>query len=100
MKINLPIIIYPNFHPLMRDEEVWAYKDYELHMIAGFRARKFGIKKNDLLDFFSKIKKLCEDYDLNEDDLISNPSNIGYNSHYGLRVIDYGLKNDRGIFEF
>ena len=26
-----------------------------------------------------------------EEDIINNPSNIGYNPTFGLRIIDYGL---------
>lgn len=93
-KNNLPLLYFPYFIPLMSDEKVWKYTDQELLILTGIRATGFGISEEEILTFFSKLPSFCEKYDLREDDLFFNPSNIGWNPNYGLRIIDYGLKED------
>lgn len=91
---NLPIIIYPRFTPLFTDEEVWKYNDEEILCLMGWRCSKLGISEQNLSLFLEQVKDLCSDYNLREDDIFKNPSNIGYHPIFGLRIIDYGLANN------
>lgn len=93
-KNNLPIIIYPRFTPIFEDEEVWKLNEEELTCLMGLRCGKFGISETELLFFLKEVQKLCINYNLREDDILKNPSNIGYHSVLGLRVIDYGLAEE------
>ena len=98
-KHHIPSIIFPYFTPLFTDEEVWNYNEEDLLKLIGFRAAAHKVTEQNLLIFFNQVKKLCEEYDLLEDDILFNPSNIGYNSTFGLRVLDYGLANDGSLLE-
>ena len=40
------------------------------------------------------LVKAESSFELAEEDIIFNPSNVGFHPHYGLRLIDYGLKSD------
>ena len=60
----------------------------------GQRLQWFGISFNQYKNFAEKVSYLCEDFNLREDDIFLNPSNIGYHPVLGLRIIDYGLTND------
>ena len=51
-------------------------------------------------DFDDKIVDLCDYYNLREDDLLLNPSNIGYHNLFGLRIIDYGLTTSGQLLDF
>lgn len=88
---GVPKIKYPIFQPFCRDEEVWRYSTDELLILLGSRATSNNLSEQDILNFYNNVVKLCEKYDLNQDDILLNPSNIGYNIKYGIRIIDYGL---------
>lgn len=96
---NLPIIIYPRFTPLFSDEEVWKYNDEEILCLLGLRCGKLGISEQNLSLFLKQVQDLCSDYNLREDDILKNPSNIGYHLVFGLRIIDYGLANSNCILK-
>ena len=55
------------------------------------RLQRFNITEETVIDFLREIPIVCDYLNLNEEDIINNPSNIGYNSTFGLRIIDYGL---------
>lgn len=93
-KNNLPIIIYPRFTPIFNDEEVWKFNDEELSCLMGLRCNKLGVSETELVSFIQSVQKLCNNYNLREDDILKNPSNIGYHPILGLRIIDYGLANE------
>ena len=52
---------------------------------------KLEITEEEVLEFLREIHILCDYLELNEEDILNNPSNIGYNPTFGLRIIDYGL---------
>ena len=91
---NIPDIYYPKFYPLLNEEEVWSLSEKDLGIRIGQRLQWFGISFNQYKNFAEKVSYLCEDFNLREDDIFLNPSNIGYHPVLGLRIIDYGLTND------
>lgn len=98
--LNLPDIYYPKFHPLMDEKEVWSLNERDLSVKLGARLQGFGINFNDYKKFVDGVVDLCEEFNLREDDIFLNPSNIGYHPVLGLRIIDYGLTNDNQLFDF
>ena len=87
--LDLPDIYYPKFYPIMDEKEVWS-----LNVRFGTRLQWFGISFFDYKKFVNGVVNLCEEFDLREDDILLNPSNIGYHPVLGLRIIDYGLTNE------
>ena len=91
---NLPDIYYPKFYPLMDEKEVWSLNERDLSVKLGSRLQSFGVSFFDYKKFVDGVVDLCEEFNLREDDILLNPSNIGYHPVLGLRVIDYGLTED------
>ena len=52
---------------------------------------KNNIDEKECLEFYRNIPIICNYLNLEENDIIYNPSNIGYSPTFGLRIIDYGL---------
>ena len=44
--------------------------------------------------FLNNIINFCYKYDLNEDDILLNFSNLGWNKVFGVRIVDFGLTNE------
>ena len=97
---NLPEIIYPKFEPIIHEEDVWKFNEEDLRITLGMRLQLVGISFKQYKQFTKKVADLCEDFNLREDDILLNPSNIGYHPVLGLRVIDYGLTQDLSLFGF
>lgn len=91
---NLPDIYYPKFIPLLEEKEVWTLSEEDLKIRLGQKLQWFGISFPQYKRFAEKVSCLCEEFDLREDDILLNPSNIGYHPVLGLRIIDYGLTNN------
>lgn len=94
---NLPIIIYPRFEPLVDEDIVWKTPNHICMMHAGKKFNQLGISMEQVDEFYNMVTELCSEYDLVEDDIVKNPSNIGYNPLLGLRLIDYGLVEDDAL---
>lgn len=94
---NLPDIYYPHFHPLIDETKVVELSEQDLLIYLGSRLQLFGIRFDEYKKFTKQVADLCDAFDLNEEDILSNPSNIGYNSVLGLRIIDYGLNGGYNI---
>lgn len=92
---GLPIIVYPRFTPLIDESEVWKSTVEQLWMKLGRRAAKLDIWEDDLFHFLEEARSFCIDNNLCEEDVFINPSNIGWHKYFGLRIIDYGLMEDR-----
>ena len=90
---NLPEIFYPKFSPLIEENLVWQLNEQDLQVYLGTRLQWFNIPFNEYKQFIDNVKDLCDDFNLREDDILLNPSNIGYHPILGLRIIDYGLTN-------
>lgn len=86
---NTPILYFPRFTPLLDEKSVCAHNSRENLILTGAQINQLHI--NDFMEFFRAIPEVCNYLDLNEDDIICNPSNIGFHSIFGLRIIDYGL---------
>lgn len=88
---NLPDIYYPVFKPLIEENKLNTLNEQDLYTYLGSRLQFFGINFYEYKKFTKQVTNLCDTFDLNEEDILGNPSNIGYNSVLGLRIIDYGL---------
>ena len=95
-----PTIVFPIFTPLMKREEVWKYNERELNMLGGMFAEKHYISDSDLMGCYDDAIEFCETYDLLSDDILCNPSNIGYHASLGLRLIDYGLSKNNQLLTY
>ena len=91
---DLPSIYYPKFKPLVAEETVWKLNERDLYIHFGQMLQWFGVNFYDYKQFVKGVIDLCDDFNLNENDILTNPSNIGYHPVLGLRVIDYGLSED------
>lgn len=99
--LDLPDIYYPKFQPLMEEKEVWSLNERDLSVKFGTRLQQIGVSFFDYKKFVDGVVNLCEEFNLREDDILLNPSNIGYHPVLGLRIIDYGLtENQTLIFDF
>lgn len=97
--LNLPDIYYPKFYPLMEEKEVWSLNERDLSVKLGSLLQCHRINFDDYKKFVDGVVNLCEEFDLREDDILLNPSNIGYHPVLGLRIIDYGLANSNCILK-
>lgn len=88
---DLPSITYPKFQPLIQEEEVWNLNEDNMLVYLGIRLQWFGINYSQYKKFTNEVEDLCENFGLRADDILKNPSNIGYHPVLGLRIIDYGL---------
>lgn len=91
---NLPRIYYPKFKPLVAEETVWKLNERDLCIHFGQMLQWYGVTFYDYRQFAIGVTNLCNDFNLREDDILLNPSNIGYHPVLGLRIIDYGLTED------
>lgn len=91
----LPEIIYPKFIPLCSDSDIWKYDEKECLILLGMRAKEYNIISKQLFHFLNSAQNLCLNWNLREEDILYNPSNIGYHPIFGLRIIDYGLAYDK-----
>jgi hypothetical protein len=86
-----PILYFPRFMPLLNDDLVHSLNNNENLIIMGMRLQPLNVSEEEVTDFLREIPIVCNYLNLNEEDIINNPSNIGYNLTFGLRIIDYGL---------
>ena len=88
---NIPILGFRYFEPVVKDSDFYKYNDNESLLKLGVFAAEHNISFEEVRKFFKDVEDCCLEFNLNEDDIYYNLSNIGYNSDLGLRVIDYGL---------
>lgn len=88
---RIPILYFPRFIPIIDEGLLYSLNNTENLIIMGMRLQKFNISENDVTNFLREIPSVCDYLELNEEDILNNPSNIGYNPTFGLRIIDYGL---------
>lgn len=96
-KGRLPKIIYPNFTPLCEEKTIWQYSEQNCLIFLGYLAAQHQITRYDLFNFIEQVKTFCTDWNIREEDILLNPSNIGIHPVFGLRILDYGLTNDQII---
>lgn len=90
-KERTPILCFPKFIPLVSEDKVYEYNEIENLIASGITMGRNNIDEKECLEFYRNIPTICNYLNLEENDIIYNPSNIGYNSTFGLRIIDYGL---------
>lgn len=86
---NTPTLYFPRFIPILDEKVVSTHNNQENLILMGAQINQLHIK--DFMTFFRAIPEICNYLDLNEEDIIYNPSNIGFHPIFGLRIIDYGL---------
>lgn len=87
----LPILHFPRFTPIVDENVVFAHNETENLITFGMNLQHFGITYTEVIDFLRELPQVCDYLGLIEDDILKNPSNIGWHSVFGLRIIDYGL---------
>lgn len=95
---NVPSITYVSCPALITQEEVYKYSENELYALLGSRAHQLEIPEQQLFTFLKETRDFCANYALNVDDILNNPSNIGFNQYLGLRIIDFGLMENFNIY--
>lgn len=95
---HLPTLTFPYFEPIVPSDNFYKLSEDEGLIKLGYYCANKGMEFSDVADFVMFTKEMCADYDLNEDDILGNLSNIGWNEEFGLRIIDYGLGKNQIIF--
>lgn len=90
-KNGLPVLCFPYFIPILDETQIFKYNDTEALLIAGKHLEQLHISNDDILKFYRELPTVIDFLNLVTADILNNPSNIGYNPIFGLRIIDYGL---------
>lgn len=90
---NAPILLLPKFEPLCSEKEAYRFEESEVIDEFHLQLSLKGMEDYEIGKTLEGFYRLCEDYDLNTEDIIENLSNIGWNPILGCRIIDYGLSN-------
>lgn len=92
-ELNRPVIIYPYFEPLGSESEIYRFEEEDAIKELHQRLLLKGMEDEEIGEFIQKVLNLCEDFDLVEEDIITNLNNIGWSDIFGVRIIDFGLDN-------
>lgn len=91
---NRPVLVYPRFEPLAQENESFRFEEEECLSALHLRLARKGMADEEIGSFIERIIALCEDYDLDETDILYNLNNLGWNPIFGARIIDFGLNNE------
>ena len=91
---NCPVLIYPCFEPLESEESIFRYDEDEIPIKLQKKLSVKGMTDETIGVFLNNIINFCYKYDLNEDDILLNFSNLGWNKVFGVRIVDFGLTNE------
>ena len=91
---NCPVLIYPRFEPLETEENIFRYDEDEIPIELQKKLSVKGMTDESIGIFLNNIINFCYKYDLNEDDILLNFSNLGWNKVFGVRIVDFGLTNE------
>lgn len=91
---NCPVLVFPRFLPLATEQQAFSIEDDDCFGELYETLVLNGVDDDDIGNFIENIVSICEEYDLNEDDILYNLSSLGWNSTFGARVIDFGLSNE------
>ena len=91
---NCPVLIYPRFEPLETEESIFRYDEDEIPIELQKKLSVKGMTDESIGIFLNNIINFCYKYDLNEDDILLNFSNLGWNKVFGVRIVDFGLTNE------
>ena len=90
-KTGAPTLCFPRFTPILDESIVMSCNEKEVLILTGKRLEHFHVSDETVLDFYRALPQVIDYLNLVEEDVVINPSNIGYNPTFGLRIIDYGL---------
>ena len=88
---NCPVLVFPRFSPVASEEEACCLEDDECIPFLNNALALQGMEDGDIGKFIETTINVCTDFDLNEEDILYNLSNIGYNSIFSARILDYGV---------
>lgn len=91
---NCPVLVFPKFIPLATEQQAYTIEDDDCFGELYGALVLNGVDDGEIGDFIENIVQVCENYDLNEEDILYNLSSLGWNSVFGARVIDFGLSNE------
>ena len=91
---NCPVLIYPRFEPLETEESIFRYDEDEIPIELQKKLSVKGMTDEAIGAFLNNIINFCYKYDLNEEDILLNFSNLGWNKVFGVRIVDFGLTNE------
>ena len=91
---NCPVLVFPHFIPLATEQEAFSIEDDDCFSELYGSLVLNGVEDEDIGNFIENIIKVCEEYDLNEEDILYNLSNLGWNATFGARIVDFGLNNE------
>lgn len=91
---NCPVLVFPRFKPLATEQEAFSIEDDDCFGELYGSLVLNGVEDEDIGSFIENIIQVCEEYDLNEEDILYNLSNLGWNATFGARIVDFGLNNE------
>lgn len=97
---HLPQLYFPKFEILVSEEEAFRFTDEDNLIVFALRANAKGISEREIMNFIEKVAKFCDSVGLDKADILYNASNLGYNPELGIRIVDYGLSENRGLLNY
>lgn len=86
-----PFLIFPCFEPLVTEQEAnQLTRSQAREKIYSFLQEK-GFSHQESYDWIRRVRLFCDDWGLNEEDILFNLNNLGWNDIFGLRILDYGM---------
>ena len=93
-ELQRPYLIFPFFEPLTTEEEAnkLTFADARDKILSFLESK--GISHSEAYDFIRRVRLFCNEWNLNEEDILFNLNNLGWNDAFGIRILDYGLTED------
>ena len=93
-ELQRPYLIFPFFEPLTTEEEAnrLTFADARDKILSFLESK--GINHSEAYDFIRRVRLFCDEWNLNEEDILFNLNNLGWNDAFGIRILDYGLTED------
>ena len=93
-ELQRPYLIFPFFEPLTTEEEAnkLTFADARDKILSFLESK--GINHSEAYDFIRRVRLFCNEWNLNEEDILFNLNNLGWNDAFGIRILDYGLTED------
>lgn len=93
-KNNCPVLVFPYFTPLQSEAEAQVTEDDAVIDVLRRIATQLGVDDETLGYILTGITDFCYAHELDESEMLLNLNNLGYNEHFGIRVIDYGMTTE------
>lgn len=93
-ELQRPFLVFPYFEPLTTEEEAnkLTFADARDKILSFLESK--GINHSKAYDFIRRVRLFCNEWNLNEEDILFNLNNLGWNDTFGIRILDYGLTED------